>query len=401
MDKIVITGIGVISSLGFSKEEFWDGLLTGRQGTAPGEIGKENGGAQQPRQLGHVTGFKAKRYMKRPVLKPLDMVTRYAIAGVGQAIADAGLEINETNQQRTGVIAGSMYQGIGNIFKFKKACHDNGQEHLSPLFFPGIVFNSLSGQAAIEYKIKGPNNTIASGTASGLTAVAKGMDYILAGKADTVIAGGAEMIHDFVFHKYERLGRLAQRGADERCRPFAKDRDGFILGEGSCFFVLERESAARARGATIHAVLDGYGAAFCPSPGAEAESLAGCLKRSGGDMAPDIIVSDSSGCHDLDAVEAAAIGKSYGASDGPLITGNKGNIGHSLGASGAFNLCQGVMSLAAGQVAPLTGMAEPEFALNYARQAGPMPVSRVMVNAIDFNNNYLAMSISKPAEVTP
>lgn len=399
-ERIVISGIGVISPLGFSKEEFWQGLLNKATGIA--ETLELSHFADSARMVGKIANFKAKDYIKRPVLKPLDQVTRYCIAAAGKALQDANLEITDENRGKTAIIAGSMYQGIGCIFDFKKACYENGLTHLSPLFFPGIVFNSLSGQAAIEHKIQGPNNTIGNGTGSGLSAVTKAVEYIRSGKASAVIAGGAEMIHDFIFYKYDRLGRLSspQKGA-EKCSPFDKQRNGFILGEGGCFFVIEKESAAIARGASIHAVIENYHASHCAQTEKQpqVDALAACMEHGSQAQASagpvSAIICDSSGCPELDAIEAEAIRKLY-QEDGPVLTGNKANIGHTLGVSGAFNLCQGVMCLKEAQVPPIKNLDAPEIPLNYARVAVDGDIRRVLVNSLDFNRNYLTVCLGKP-----
>lgn len=398
-ERIVISGIGLVSPLGFSKEAFWQGLLEEATGIAESQ---ELGHGAAGRSAGKVVNFKAKEYIKRPGLKPLDGVTRYCIAAVGKALEDARLDITDENRSTTAIIAGSMYQGIGCIFNFKKACYEDGLSHLSPLFFPGIVFNSLSGQAAIEHKIQGPNSTIGNGAGSGLFAVTKAAEYLLSGKCSTVIAGGAEMIHDFTFHKYDRLGMLASpRQGEEQCRPFDRRRNGFILGEGSCFFVIEKERAAIARGATIHAVIENYYSAHCPRTGMlpQVDALLKCMENSGKMPASsgpiDIVVCDGSGSPELDAIEAEAIGK-LSQKDAPLATGNKANIGHTLGASGAFNLCQGVMCLTEGKVPPIKNLDTPEIPLHYARATVPRDIKRVLVNTLDFNRNYLSVCLGKP-----
>lgn len=398
-DKIVISGIGLISPLGHSIDEFWRGLINAEDGIEA--ISNLNHFQDGGRQAGQVTNFKAKEFIKRPVLKPLDMTTRFCIAGVAKALQDAGLEINDENRQQTAIIAGSMYQGIGCIFNFKKACYENGLTHLSPLFFPGIVFNSLSGQAAIEHKIEGPNSTIGNGVNSGLSAVTKAVEYIRSGKATTVIAGGAEMLHDFIFYKYDRLNMLAsaKKGA-EKALPFDTRREGFILGEGACFFTIEKESAARTRGATVYGVIDNYSSVYCPAQDTEAkaEALANCMKKSSeqtdGHDKVDAIVCDASGCPETDAIEAEAIHKLHG-DDGPLLTANKANIGHALGASGAFNLCQGLLGLVKNQVPPIKNLENPEKNLNYVRETVSAEFDRVLINSVDFNNNYLSICVSK------
>jgi len=285
-----------------------------------------------------ISDFKANNHIQRRYLRPLDQVTVQCIAMVADSIKDADINIESLDLARVGIVVGSMYAGIGSIFDFKKACYDSRTEDylgLSPLYFPGIVFNSLSGQPAIEFGFTGINSIVNSGFSSGLLAVIKGAEYILSDQADIVIAGGAEMVHPFLTEKY------SVRSADARLTKQGKE---FKLSEAVCFFVLHRVDDQRFSKKNRYATLENWSYGFLGS-GLVGDRLEKKIKRlvRGADELPETVVI----CTDESVLshthETEAIYQVFKASK-PKVLGNKKVFGQTLGASGSLNFLQGLLT---------------------------------------------------------
>ena len=346
-DLIGISGVGVLSARGLGvaqhKQAFLD--ATALEST-------------------EISGFKASNHIKRRYLRPLDQVTVQCIAMVADAMADAGIAIDSLDQSRVGVVIGSMYAGIGCIFDFKQACYEAREEEylgLSPLFFPGIVFNSLSGQPAIEFGFTGVNSVVNSGNASGLLAVIKGAEYIRSGQADIVIAGGAEMRHPLLDEKY------SVRGADPRLADLGEN---FKFSEAVCLYVLHRANdqrfAENKRYATLGNSSYGYlGQGF--GDGLFTKKLAKQLSVNS-DL-PDTVIACTENSAPLNEHESTAIETVF-ADQPPRVMANKSIFGHTLGASGSLNL--------------LHGLTMPES-------------KRVQVNSLDPDGNFALLTITREA----
>jgi 3-oxoacyl-[acyl-carrier-protein] synthase II len=397
IDRIVVTGIGLVSSIGYSVDKVWRNLLTGKERFIEKEIHQNS----EPKkvQVAHISDFEPEMHFKRKIVKPLDQATRFCIASVLKALENSSLEITESVSKKTGIISGSMYHGLGSIFKFKKGCFEDGKEWIRPMHFPGIVFNSLPGQAAIECKIKGPNSTVNFGAASGLFSVLKGMEYLKAGRADCVIAGGTEMLHDFLLFKYAGLNKIATNCGTVHAKPFDKERNGFLLGEGSCFFMLEKEKNARKRNANIYGEIENYHTCYRPDLNDDdtIDQIADCIAKASshtGYTNVDALICDGSGDPKLDALEARALERLYKKSS-PWISSVKANIGHTLGASGAFNLFTGLMAMVDDRLPPINNLKNEAFNLNFAKKPIEAPMNRLIVNSIDFRHNCASVCIKK------
>jgi 3-oxoacyl-[acyl-carrier-protein] synthase II len=348
-DQVSISGIGVLSPLG--------------AGPAQHRCALERN--LQARTL-RIEGFRASDYIKRRYLRPLDDVTLRCIAMSAEAIRDAGVAESGLDPSRIGVVLGSMYAGIGCIFNFKQACFQSRAETylgLSPLYFPGIVFNSLSGQPAIELKYTGPNAVVNAGFTSGLLAVIKGIEYIRSGQADVVIAGGAEMHHPYLEEKYER------RHADPR---LAAVGSGFKLSEAVCLFVMHRADDARFGSRAPYASVCSWRCGFLPE-GYRGDGLAKALScMSETEYGPvDTLVTCSCEGSPMYEHERASIDRAFTTAP-PRLLGNKGNFGHTLGASGALNLLQGLLD-----------------------SGGGSTERRTLVNSLDPNGNFALLSVRR------
>jgi|LGVC01.1.fsa_nt_gb 3-oxoacyl-[acyl-carrier-protein] synthase II len=392
---VVITGIGIISNLGFSKEEYW---ANRREQVRPEHITGFDTSICKAKKAYQITGFDPRQFIDRRYIKPLDTVTRFCIAGCGLALKDARLDIES---DRIGIVAGSKYHGIYSIFDLKQTYYEDGVSGVSPLLFPGSVFNAAGAQAAIEWKASGPNCVINTGMASGLSSIIKAAEYVQTDKADAMVAGGNEMLHEYIFTKYDNLGCLST-GANgfEQSRPFDRNRNGMILGEGACYVVLESLEAARKRNAHIYAELVHWRSAFCANDDQGLQSRTDCVKDTlrvnGADYVDrvDLVVTDACGGRKCDDIQAKIVVDVFSRNN-PYVTSNKASIGHTLGASGAFNVAEALLSIQNQGISPIRNLKEPEVQLNYVTDYLPAKIEYVLVTAYDPGGNSAALLIKR------
>ena len=260
-NNIVITGIGLISRLGHNVEEFWHNRKS-----------VQTTNFQYKGNTMPIEDFDPKQFLKRKLIKNLDTVTRYCVAATGMALEDSKIEIDKS---KVGIVAGSVYNGIFSIFDVKDAYCQGGITNVSPLYFPGTVFNASAAQAAIEWKVTGPNCTVNSGTSSGLLAIVKGIQYLQLDKAKAMICGGNEMLFDYIVSNYSFLNQLSP--TEEGFKPFDKNGKGMVLGEGACYFTLEAEKDAYDRGSKIYAKILNYFQNFNPNQEDQLSSMEECI----------------------------------------------------------------------------------------------------------------------------
>ena len=349
--QIGISGIGVLSPLGAGAAQHRDALKQDRR----------------PETFA-ITDFNARQYIKRRYLRPLDQVTVHCIAMAAEAMRDAQLDSDTLNPERVGVVIGSMYAGIGCIFDFKQACHEAQAENylgLSPLHFPGIVFNSLSGQPAIEFGFTGPNSVINAGFSSGLLAIIKGAETIRAGQADVVIAGGAEMTHPYLHEKYQ------VRRADRRLNSLAAD---FQLSEAVCLFVLHRVDDSRFPAAHRYASLNGWSYGF-QADGYAGDGLSKAMHRAldGSDRSITRVVTSTDPHDPLHEHESRALHRALAGSALRLLH-NQRHFGRTLGASGSLNLLHCLLD-------PALGDAEED--------------ALALVNSLDPNGSFALLTLRR------
>lgn len=317
---ICISGIGVVSPLGERVSENWESLKSGRCAPVP-----------------EIRGFIPSDYVKRRYLKPLDDVAVRCIAMTRVAMQDSGVDPLDIDPARVGVVVGSMFAGVGCIFQFKQDCYEAKQDNyldLSPTYFPGIAFNSLSGQPAIEFGYTGPNSVVNAGFASGLLAVIKGLELIRSGKADVVIAGGAEMSHTFIRQKFSVLRNSSSVGLMG---------SNFQPSEAVCLFVLHKEDDQRFSRSRVYGMVQGWRYGFMPE-GCSPDSVSRAIRSIPGINEDDVraVVASSYGNSPLSEVEDTAVQQLLGANPSILLR-NKENFGHALGASSGLDLFHGLM----------------------------------------------------------
>lgn len=394
--KIAITGVGVISNLGHSIEEYWknrgseniDGLVDVTFDTTHTKAKKAFA----------INKYDAKEFIPRRFIKPLDQVTRYCLSGSGLALNDANLE--ETDKSAIGLVAGSKYHGLFSIFNIKETYFEGGVEEVSPVYFPGTVFNASGAQAAIEWKLTGPNCTVNNGNASGLTSVIKGVEYLLLDKAEAMVCGGNEMLFDYILNKYDHLDLLSYEGENQEiCRPFDKNGNGMILGEGACYFTLENNQIARNKESKVYANIINYSYNFNKDKNKTKESIIDCIEDAlninGIDFKDkvDLVIADGCGITENDTNIALAIKECF--KQQPYVTSNKASIGHTLGASGAFNLLEGVLSIKNQAIMPIQNLLSPIVPLNFVTEPTSTKINYVLITSFDADGNNACILIEK------
>ena len=258
--RVVITGVGLVSALGLGTKETWDGLLAGRSGIGP--VTHFDASDFSVRIAGEVKDFDPLRFIPKKDVKKMDAFIQYALAASEFAMEDSGLVIREDDAARVGVFIASGIGGFGTIEREHSALLKGGPRRISPFFIPATIINLAAGHVSIRFGAKGPNSATATACSASTHAIGDAMKIIQRGDADAMIAGGSEAaITPMGIGGFAAMKALSARNDDpERAsRPFDRDRDGFVVGEGAGVLVLEELEGARARGADIHAELVGYG----------------------------------------------------------------------------------------------------------------------------------------------
>ena len=258
--RVVITGVGLVSALGLGTRETWDGLLAGRSGIGP--VTHFDASDFSVRIAGEVKDFDPLRFIPKKDVKKMDAFIQYALAASEFAMEDSGLLIKEDHADCVGVFIASGIGGFGTIEREHSALLKGGPRRISPFFIPATIINLAAGHVSIRFGAKGPNSATATACSASTHAIGDAMKIIQRGDADAMIAGGSEAaITPMGIGGFAAMKALSVRNDEpERAsRPFDKDRDGFVVGEGAGVLVLEELEGARARGAEIHAELVGYG----------------------------------------------------------------------------------------------------------------------------------------------
>ncbi|GGS89069.1 beta-ketoacyl-[acyl-carrier-protein] synthase family protein [Streptomyces chromofuscus] len=357
---VAVTGLGLVTPAGLTAGDNWSALCRGRSLAAP-----------DPELAGlpvdfscQVTGLDAERELGRPLARRMDGFLRFALVAARRAVADAGLDPLTWRGERVGVVLGVGSNSLSTYVTEFGHLSAGRPERVSPLALPRSVPSMAAGEVSIDLGARGPSFTTSSACASGATAIGVARDLVRSGACDIVLAGGAESARSRMtatcFTRMRALSRRRER-PDLASRPFDAARDGFVLGEGAGVLVLERPSAARARGASVLALLRGYGATadahhpVAPHPeGAGAVLALGAALTDAGCAARDVGHVNAHGTSTPlnDAAEATALRRVFG-DGGPPVTASKGVIGHALGAAGAIQAAYTVLALRHGSVPPV------------------------------------------------
>lgn len=407
--RVVITALGVVSSIGLGKDEFWRSNLEGRSGVSL--VDNFDASVYGSRVCGAVKNFKAEDYITLDVVRKSDRFAQLGLAAAKMALEDGKFNLENLDRNRFGVIFGS---GLGGILYHEEQIlkgYDKGRHRLSPLCVPRITPNAVGYHIAIYFGLLGPNFVISNACASGTNAVGEAFKKIQDGYADLILTGGAEApITEFTFGAYDALKVFSKRNNDPQAasRPFERDRDGFVLAEGSAALVLEELTHAQKRGAHIYAEVIGYSAnsggyhMVIPDPSGKDISRAMNEALNDAQLKPqDISYINAHGTSTTlnDKVETKGIKEVFGDYAYKIpVSSTKSMIGHSIGAAGAIEAV--VCSLAIEyQVVPPTINYEnqdPECDLDYvpkvARQA---KVGAVLSNSFGFGSNNACLVLKK------
>ena len=396
--RVVVTGLGAITPLGNSVQESWDSAIAGKSGVGP--ITKFDSTSFNTKIAAEIKNFDPLQFMDKKEVRRYDDFILYALAASEMAMADAALTISPEIAERTGVIIGSAIGGLATLEREKEVVLKSGPRKISPFAIPAILPNLASGLVSIRFGAKGPINCAVTACAAGTSAIGDSYKTIAYGDADIMITGGAEAaVTTLGIGGFNSMRALSQRNDEPQkaSRPFDKDRDGFVVGEGSGIIILEELSVALARGARIYAELAGYGCtsdAFhlaAPPPGHEgaARSMLAAM-RDAGVNATDIDYINAHGTstplndlYETQAVKALFQEHAYKL----LISSTKSMTGHMLGATGGVEALFAVKSLAEGVIPPTINLdnPDPECDLDYvAHTARRQEINTAMSNTFGF-----------------
>jgi 3-oxoacyl-[acyl-carrier-protein] synthase II len=404
--RVVVTGIGAVTPLG-NKQELWENVLAGVSGAGPIT---HFDASEFPVQIGcEVKDFDPTKYMDRREARRMDRFCQLAVAAAQESLTDAGLEIDDSNRDRVGVLVGSGIGGIGTLEQQAKVLMEKGVDRVSPFFVPMLIPDMASGMIAIITGARGPNSCTVTACATGTHAVGDAFRIVARGGADVMLAGGAEAalsplgVSGFISARALSTRNDAPHKAS---RPFDRERDGFVMGEGAGVLVLESLDHALARGAHIYGEIVGYGATSDayhitqPAPGGEGAQRAMCeaMKDAGIDPG-DIQYINAHGTSTLynDKYESQAIRAVFQEhAETVAVSSTKSLTGHLLGAAGAVEAGICLMALE-NQIVPGTynyEFPDPECDLDYVPNAArPMELRYAMSNSFGFggHNGVLIM----------
>jgi len=396
--RVVVTGLGVISPLGSGVEKNWENLLAGRSGIR--KITRFPADAFASRIAGEVPDFKADDFIEPKEIKKMDLFIQYAMGAAAMAMADSGLKVEGEFAEEVGVIIGVGLCGLDTIEQTKEALIAGGPRKISPFFIPKVISNLAPGHVAIRFGAKGVNWTPTSACASGTHALGEAYHLIRRGVQQAVIAGGAEStITPLAVGGFAAMKALSTRNDEpERAsRPFDKERDGFVVGEGSGILILEDWEHALQRGAKIYAEVIGYAATgdayHMTAPAPEGEGAARCMRLALKDAGISPIDVDYINAHGTsteynDANETTAIKTVFGEQAAKVaVSSTKSMTGHLLGAAGAVEGVYSTLALYHGMIPPTINYENPDPAcdLDYVpNQARKADIEVALSNSFGF-----------------
>lgn len=368
--RVVVTGIGAVCPIGNTLQESWAAALNGQSGIS--RITKFDTTQYDVTFAGEVKNFNADLYIDKKEQKKMDLFIQYALATSRMAFDQSGLKIDESNTDRTGVFIGSGLGGLPYIEEQHSRLLEKGPGRVSPFFIPSVIANLAPGWVSITYGIKGPNFTMTSACASGVHALGEAYNYIRFGLADQMVAGGSEStVSPMAIAGFSNMRALSTRNESpaEASRPWDKERDGFVLGEGSATFILESLETAVKRGAPILCEISGYGASsdayHITSPDPEATGFVSAMSRALNDAGlnpEDIQYVNAHGTSTPmgDPLETLAVKKLMkDHARKVLVSSTKSMTGHLLGAAGAIESAFCVMALLDQKVPPTINLHHP------------------------------------------
>ena len=396
--RIVVTGVGIISPLGTGIEKNWKGIIEGKSGIR--YITRFDASTFPVKIAGEVPDFNPEEYIEKKEVKKMDTFIHYALAASIMAVKDAGLEVTSENAERVGVYIGSGIGGLPAIEHWHNVLNEKGPGRITPFFIPMVIINLASGQVSIQLGAKGPNSCAVTACATGNNSIGDAFKIIERGDADVMIAGGTEsVISPLCVAGFSAMKALSIRNhtPEKASRPFDKDRDGFVLGEGAGIVVLEEMELAKKRGARIYAEIIGYGmtadAFHMTTPAPEGEGAVRCMNmalKSGAINYEDVDYINAHGTSTPvgDAAETMAIKKVFKDRAKKLaVSSTKSMTGHLLGAAGGIEAVITVLSIYHSIMPPTINYEtpDPECDLDYVpNSAREKKIKVAMSNSFGF-----------------
>lgn len=406
--RVVVTGMGCLSPVGNNVQDTWEALLAGKSGA--GEITLFDASAHKTRFAAEVKGFDPVALFGTREARKMDRFTHFATAATLEALEQSGLKINESNRDRIGVLIGSGIGGIGTILEQTNIMNERGPDRVSPFLIPMMIADSAAGMLAIRVGARGPNMSLATACASGNNAIGEAMEIIRRGSADVMIAGASEAaLVSLAMAGMNVMGALSTRNDDPltASRPFDKDRDGFLMGEGAGTLIIETLEHAQARGATILCELSGYGttddahhiSAPAENGAGAAMSMQLALENANLNLTDiEYINAHGTSTNLNDKSETAAIKTVFGEQAYNIpISSTKSMTGHLLGASGAVEAVFSIMAMLRGEVPGTINYQtpDPECDLDYIpNQKRSIKPKHVMSNSFGFGGHNATLVFS-------
>ncbi|MCP4900751.1 MAG: beta-ketoacyl-ACP synthase II [bacterium] len=408
--RVVVTGLGLISPLGIGTDNNWAGLVEGRSGAGP--ITRYDPTGNSVQIAAEVEGFDPNAYLGPKEAKKFDLFVHYAVAAADMAVEQSGLTIDDSNSDRVGVVIGAGIGGLPLIARMHSALVDKGPRRVSPFFIPGAIINMCSGVVSIRHGAKGPNSATCTACSTSAHAIGDATLYIRHGYADAIIAGGSEaVISPLAIAGFASMRALSTRNDDPEhaSRPWDKDRDGFVMGEGAGVVMLEELEHARKRGAPILGEILGFGmsgdAYHISAPAEDADGAIRVMRLALKDAQIDPDKVDYINAHGTstpagDRIETLAVKKVFGDHAKNLpVSSTKSMTGHLLGAAGGFEFGVSLLSVLNNIIPPTINLEEPdeENDLDYVPgEARETPVEIALTNSFGFGGTNACLVVGKP-----
>jgi 3-oxoacyl-[acyl-carrier-protein] synthase II len=409
MRRVVITGLGVMTPVGNTVKDLWENLKNGKSGID--RITRFDPTQYSTQIAGEIKDFDASAYIDKKEARRMDLNQQFAIAGAQQAFDDAGLNSSSLDPEQSGVVVGSGIGGIDTFEKQHSILLNQGPGRVSPFFIPMMIVDMCAGLISMRFNFKGPNYATVSACASGAHAIADAFKIIQRGEAEVMIAGGSEAaITPVSFAGFCSARALSTRNSEPQkaSRPFDKQRDGFVMGEGAGILILENLEHAQRRGARIYAEVAGAGSTAdayhitAPAPGGEGaiRAMKAALKDAGlSAEAVDYVNSHGTSTDLGDVCETQAIKAVLGERAYKIpVNSTKSMIGHLLGAAGAVELIATIKSMEEGLVHPTINyeFPDPECDLDYVpNQMRKAKINVALSNSFGFGGHNVSVAIKK------
>jgi 3-oxoacyl-[acyl-carrier-protein] synthase II len=382
--RVVITGLGAVTPLATGVEESWRKLCQGKSGIA--KITKFDSSGFNVQIAAELKDFHPEDFLDKKKIRRTDPFIQYAMVAARMAVDDAGLTINESNANRVGVVLGSCAGGMSMFIQNLFALRDQGPEKVSPFFIPGFIANMAAGEVSMEFGIRGPSKCVVTACATGSHCIGDAYRLVQYDEADAMIAGGSDAyVLPIAIAGFDKMRAMSRRNGEpeKASRPFDKDRDGFVIGEGAGVVIMEEMVSAIQRGAKIYAELVGYGSNVDSFHITEPDwqNQARCLKLALDDASilpssVDYINAHGTSTILNDASETKAIKTALGEHSKKVpVSSNKSMVGHLLGAAGGVEAIFSVLTIRDGIIPPTMNYSTPDpecdldYVPNIARKA--------------------------------